>query len=74
MKQQWTLEELEEHWLLQPDERELLNNKSGKTRLSFAFMLKYFQLFSRFPNEKESIPLLLSTYFAKQLGMENIGY
>ena len=74
MKQQWTPEELEEYWHLQPDERDLLNNKFGKTRLSFAFMLKYFQLFYRFPDEKESIPLLLSTYLSKQLNMEGFAF
>lgn len=40
MKRQWTAEELGEHWTLAPSELELLANKTGVTRLSFALALK----------------------------------
>lgn len=67
MKQQWTAEELEEFWMLQPEEFKLLQNKSGETRLSFVFMLKYFQLFNHFPNEQDIISPLVLSYLAKQV-------
>lgn len=67
MKQTWTIEELEEFWRLNPEEFKLLQNKSGETRLSFVFMLKYFQLFSHFPNEQDIISPLVLSYLAKQV-------
>ena len=48
MKQDWHPEELAQHWTLSPDERELLGNKTGATRLSFAVLLKTFQFDGRF--------------------------
>ena len=44
MKRRWTVEELEERWSLDPEERRLVANKSGPTRLGFSVTLKYFQL------------------------------
>jgi len=69
MKQRWTEEELEGFWTLHPEEFKLLQNKSGKTRLSFAFMLKHFQVFCRFPNNKETIPQSVILHMAKQIGV-----
>lgn len=72
MKQQWTAEELEDFWMLHPEEFKLLQNKSGETRLSFVFMLKYFKLFNDFPNDKDVIPQSIVSYLAKQVDVENI--
>jgi hypothetical protein len=44
MKRAWTEQELAGQWLLFPQERPLLGNKSGATRLGFALLLKFFQL------------------------------
>ena len=40
MKQDWHPDELAQHWTLSPDECELVGNKTGATRLSFAVLLK----------------------------------
>ena len=71
MKQQWTAEELEDFWTIHPEEFKILQNKSGKTRLSFVFMLKYFQLFSHFPNDKEAISPSVISHLAKQVDVED---
>jgi len=67
MKQQWTAEELEDFWMIHPEEFKILQNKSGTTRLSFIFMLKYFQLFNHFPNDKDIIAPSVISYLAKQV-------
>lgn len=53
MKQGWHPDELAQQWTLSADERELLGNKTGATRLSFAILLKSFQLEGRFPDARE---------------------
>jgi Domain of unknown function (DUF4158) len=68
MKQRWTEEELEGLWTLHPEEFKLLKNKSGITKLSFALMLKYFQVFCRFPNNQETISPSIILHMAKQIG------
>jgi len=40
MKRQWENEELVEHWTLDVEDRALLDNKTGATRLGFAVLLK----------------------------------
>jgi hypothetical protein len=55
MKQDWHPDELAQHWTLSPDERELLGNKSGTTRLSFAIFLKTFQFQGSFPDRCEDV-------------------
>jgi hypothetical protein len=70
MQQQWTTDELIDHWTLLPSERELLANKSGATRLGFAVMLKAFALEGRFPASIHDIPALIVAYVAQQVGVE----
>ncbi len=72
MKQQWTAEELEDFWMLHPEEFKILQNKSGETRLSFIFMLKYFQLFNHFPNDQDIISPSVLSYLAKQVDVADI--
>ncbi|HRH44988.1 MAG TPA: DUF4158 domain-containing protein [Pyrinomonadaceae bacterium] len=67
MKQDWTEEELIEHWTLEPRDYQLLANRTGITRLGFAVQLKYFQLEARFPNTSAEIPATVIAYLAKQL-------
>jgi TnpA family transposase len=74
MKQQWTIEELEDFWMLHPKEYKLVQNKSGETRLSFVFMLKYFQIFNRFPNDQEIFSPLVLSYLAKQVDVEDTAF
>ena len=65
--QQWTIDDLIDHWTLLPSEREQLANKTGATRLGFAVMLKAFALEDRFPSSLYDIAPAVVAYVAKQL-------
>jgi Domain of unknown function (DUF4158) len=49
MRQDFTPQELVDHFTLLPHEHGLLANKSGINRLGFVVLLKYFQWEGRFP-------------------------
>ena len=49
MQREWQPEELIECWTLLDDDRRLVANKTGATRLGFALLLKFFELEGRFP-------------------------
>ena len=68
MKKDWCPDELARHWSLSTDERELLGNKSGATRLNFAILLKAFQLNGRFPERQDEIADGIVAIVAKQVG------
>lgn len=67
MKRNWELDELIEHWTLLPEEIKLLGNKTGATRLGFAIILKYFQLFVHFPVQKPDVPHIIISHIASQV-------
>ena len=69
MKQQWTPEELEEIWTLQPDELALLDNRTKENKLGFALIFKYFQITSFFPKEISDIPKAIIFHIAKQINV-----
>lgn len=69
MKQHWGEQELAEHWLLTHEELEWVRNRTGRSRLGFAALLKFFQLEGRFPNERREIPTVALDYLAEQLGL-----
>jgi len=56
MRQQWQDNELIESSTLEPEGLELIRNKTGKTRLGFAVLLKFFELEARFPPSQPSSP------------------
>ncbi|MBV8054329.1 MAG: DUF4158 domain-containing protein, partial [Deltaproteobacteria bacterium] len=70
MKQDWHPDELTQHWTLAPDERELLGNKTGATRLSFAILVKAFQFDGRFPDRREDIAGSVIAHLASQIGVQ----
>jgi len=74
MKRNWELDELIEHWTLLPDEIKLLGNKTGATRLGFAIVLKYFQLFVHFPVQKPDVPNIVITHIASQVNVSPQDY
>ena len=74
MKQDWHPDELAHHWTLSADERELLANKAGATRLGFAVLLKAFQFDGRFPDRREDIAGRIVTYVASQTGVPPEAY
>ena len=69
MKQQWTHDELAEHWTLLPDEMKLLANKTGATRLGFGLLLKAFAFQGRFPRHMHELPGAVIVRVARQVGV-----
>ncbi len=67
MKISWTVEELQQHFVLQADEREFLGLNKPHNQLGKAVLLKVFQYEGRFPQEKQSIPELVVEFIAQQL-------
>lgn len=74
LKKNWEAEELIENWTLIPTELELVRNKVGGNQIGFALLLKYFQLFARFPDSSEEIPDLIISYIASQLDISFCSY
>lgn len=74
MKRQWEHEELVEHWTLDVEDRTLLGNKTGATRLGFAVLLKFFQREGRFPQHKNEVPGIVITFLATQVGVAPEAY
>jgi len=69
MKREWHPEDLVEHWTILPEERPLIGNKSGATRLGFAVLLKFFQYEGRFPHHPYDIPSSVVQYVAQQVAV-----
>lgn len=68
MKQNWTLDELIDNWLLLPVEEALVNNyRSDRNKLGVALLLKYFQIAGRFPHRRRDIPQAAVSFVARQL-------
>ena len=67
MKRYWEEHELAERWSLTHDEFELVRNRTDRSRLGFAVLLKFFQVEARFPSERREIPHLGLDYVASQL-------
>ncbi|WP_306367960.1 DUF4158 domain-containing protein [Nocardiopsis sp. CC223A] len=70
MRTQWTVEELEDQWKLDGEDRKLVGNKTGATRLWFALLLKFFQIEGRIPTCAEEIPALAVDYVADQVNID----
>ena len=68
MKRTWSEDELHEHWALSPAEQALLTHKTSRGLLAFAVLLKYFQLETRFPRDRQDIPSVVVDSLAQQLG------
>jgi hypothetical protein len=70
MKQNWDLQELIEYWTLLPHELELLNNKTGPTRLGCATLLKFFQYEAKFPASLREVPKDVLKYISQLVNVE----
>jgi hypothetical protein len=64
VKPNWDTEELIENWTLLPQELELTKKKVGGNQIGFALLLKHFQLFAYFPEDKSSISQVVISYIA----------
>ena len=63
------LEELIEHFTLSTDERELLRNKTGATRLGFSLILKFLLWKGRFPRGRSELADEAVSFVARQVGV-----
>ena len=67
MRQNFTPQELADHFTLLPVEQELLANKTGANRLGFVVLLKYFQWEGRFPEHVQDVPRAVVDHIARTL-------
>ena len=74
VKQNWDTEELIENWTLLPQELELVKKKVGGNQIGFALLLKHFQLFAYFPEDKSSISQVVISYIASQVNLPESSY
>jgi TnpA family transposase len=76
MKQQWTSQELIDHWALTQNEIVLAQSisKIDHNQLGYALMLKYFQSEGRFPQRKQDIPDQIIIHIARQLRIQESAY
>ena len=74
VKPSWDTEELIENWTLLPQELELTKKKVGGNQIGFALLLKHFQLFAYFPEDKSSISQVVISYIASQVNLPESDY
>ncbi len=74
VKPNWDKEELIENWTLLPQELELAKKKVGGNQIGFALLLKYFQMFASFPEDKSSISQVVISYIASQVNFPENSY
>ena len=67
MKRHWDEQELAEHGSLTHDEFELLRNRTERSRIGFAVLLKFFQVEGRFPSDRKEVPAVALDYLGDQL-------
>lgn len=70
------LDELVDHFTLDPDDLKLLRNKTGATRLGFALQLKYPAWKGRFPRGRSDLADNAIEHVARQVGVppEELGF
>jgi hypothetical protein len=74
MRRAWHPDELAQCWTLNPDELELLGNKTGVTRLRFAVLSKAFQFDGRFPDRRADVAGSVVAHLASQIGVPAEAY
>ena len=74
VKPNWDTEELIENWTLLPQELELVRKKVGGNQIGFALLLKHFQKFACFPEDKSSISQVVISYIASQVNLLENSY
>jgi len=70
VRREWSREDLVESWTLLEDDRVLIGNKSGATRLGFALLLKFFEIEARFPATIAEIPRPAVAFVADQVKVD----
>ncbi|WP_242266506.1 MULTISPECIES: DUF4158 domain-containing protein [unclassified Bacillus cereus group] len=74
MKQHWNLDQEITSFILSSEELKLVNARYKLTRIGFAALLKYFQLFHQFPTKKSQIPSDMLHFLSKQLNLSLNSY
>ena len=69
MKRHWDEQELAAQWSLTEDEFELVRDRTARSRLGFAVLLKFFQVEGRFPLERREVPTRVLDYLSSQLDL-----
>jgi TnpA family transposase len=69
MKQNWSMNELIEHFTLPPTELQSLGMKDPHNQFGKALLLKFFQHEGRFPESINEIPDVIIAYVAQQLDL-----
>ena len=64
-------DELVDHWTLFEDERQLIGNKTGSSRLGFALLLRFYILHGRFPRGRAEFEDETIEFVAKQVKVES---
>ena len=62
-------EQFAKNWLLLPDERALLIDRTAHGRIGIALLLKFFQQKGNFPARRNDIPQEAVSYMADQIGV-----
>ena len=70
MRQEWELDDLVTSWTLLSADLELLDGKHEASRLSFALMVKFFEVEARFARSPEEVPAQAVVYLAEQVKVE----
>ena len=74
MRREWDdLDDLIASWPLADADRELLARLHPDSRLSFALMLKFFEIDGRFPRQAAEVPPDAAGFVARKLGMDPAG-
>lgn len=64
-------DELIDQWTLVAEDRRLIGNKTGPTRLGFALMLKFFEREARFPQSVGEFPDEAVSFVASQVDVDS---
>jgi len=67
MKHHWSAQELVEHWSLTQEQLSWVRNRTDRSRLGFAALLKFFEFEGRFPNDRRELPMVAIDHLAVQL-------
>src|SRR4051812_11143786 len=69
MKQQWTAQELLDHWTPTPQEIKLIRSisQTGYNQIGSGTLYKWFQHEGDFPKRKQDIPSVIVGHIAEQL-------
>ncbi len=69
VRREWDLDDLIASWTLVDADQELLSPLHGRSRLSCALMLKFFEIDGRFPRHVGEVPPAAVDYMVRQLGL-----